>query len=292
MRLAITAATGQLGRQSVEGLLSQGVPAEDIVAVARSPHKAADLADRGVTVRRGDYDDPASLRQAFEGVDRVLLIPGMAMPAPRVVQHQSLLDAARAAGVRHVLQYGLVGTHPDNPFVIAPYLLYAERATRSSGMAWTILRTALYAEPFLGWVPRFVEWGTIPYPTGQGRMTFAARPDLGRAGAAALAGEGHASKIYELTGPQAHTAEELCALVSEATGREVAYRPATVEDYVRAAVSTGTPEPAAHFLATLYAPVPLGLNAVCTDHIEALTGTPPQGLRALIRGSYPDGLPA
>ncbi len=291
MRLAVTAATGQLGRHVVSALLDLGVPPAHIVAVARSPHKAADMAEQGVTVRRGDYDDADSLRAAFEGVDRVLLIPGMAMPAPRVVQHQTLLDAAREAGVAHVLFYSLVGAHPDNPFIIAPYLLYAERATRSSGMAWTILRNTLYAGPLLNWVPTFARTGTIPYPTGEGRMTFASREDIGRAGAAALAGEGHEGKIYELTGPETFTTEELCAVVSEATGKPVRHSHPQVADYVRTCVEEGVPESAAHFLATLYAPVPLGLNALCTDHIEQLTGTAARGLRELIADRYPDGLP-
>lgn len=291
MRLAVTATSGHLGRLSVESLLSQGIPPSDIVAIARSPAKAATLADRGVEVRHGDYDLPATLLTALRGVDRLLVVPSTAMPAPRVVQHQALLDAAREAGVGHVLLYSLIGTHPDSPFLIAPYLLFAERALRSAGLDWTILRTAYYADPLVEWVPGIVELGTIPYPTGSGRLSFASRADTARAGAAALAGEGHAGQIYELTGPRTLTTEELCATVAEATGRTVQHREATVEDYVAVCVADGMPEPFARLLATLYTPVARGLTDRCTDHIAQLSGRPPLGLPALIQARFPSGLP-
>lgn len=283
MRYAVTAATGQLGRATITALLDeQGTAAGDVVAAVRTPKKAADLAARGVVVRRADYTEPDSLREAFAGVQRVLVIPGTAMPAQRVPQLQNTLDAARDAQVRHVLHFGLVGTHPDNGFAIMPYLLYAESALRLSGMDWTLLRNALYAEPILDWVDDIVRMGTIPYPTGEGRHAYASRRDLARAGAAALTTDGHEGQIYELTGPAALTTRELCEAVARATGARVEHREATVDDYVRACLQGGMSEPVARFMATLYDPIRQGLSAACTDHVERLTGRPPASLQELL----------
>ncbi|MCO4747157.1 MAG: SDR family oxidoreductase [Proteobacteria bacterium] len=281
MRIAVMGATGQLGRATVDHLIGQ-VGAENVVAVARTPSKASDLAARGVVVRAGDYADVGSLRSAFDGVDTVHLIPTKAMPRERVQQVQNAIDSAKAAGVRRLVHVGIVGTDVTNKFVIMPYLLYAESAIVTSGLAWTLLRNAYYAEPIADWLPEIVRMGTIPYPFGEGSHAWATREDMARAAAAVLASGEVDGEILNLTGPAAHTVEELCAIVSRVTGQTVTHRDASVQDYIDASIADGEPEPFARLLATLYDPVRDGLTSFATTDIERITGKPPESMESFL----------
>ncbi len=282
MRVAIMGATGKLGRRTV-GHLIERLGAENIVAVSRSPASAADLAARGVCVRRGDYDDRDSLEAAYGGADTVHLIPSTAMPRARVRQVDNAIDAARAAGVRRLVHVGLVGTDVTNGFAIMPYLLYAESAVVTSGLAWTLLRNAYYAEPIADWLPEILRMGTIPYPLGDGSHAWATRDDMARAAAAVLADRGHEGARFDLTGPHAHTVQQLCAIVTRVTGQAITHREASVQDYVDACTAAGEPESFARVLATLYAPVRDGLTRFATDHIERLTGSAPESVESFLR---------
>lgn len=282
MKIAIVGASGALGSRTLDEVLRRDVPAEDVVGIARTPAKLSAYADRGVQVRRADYDDPASLAAAFAGVDRVLLVPSLAMPGPRALQYHNAIGAAREAGVKHLVHYGLVSSALEAPFVVTPFLLFAEAALRTSGLEWTILRNALYADPIAEWVPDIVRMGTIPYPTGDGRCAYVSRRDIGRAGAAVLTTDGHAGQVYHLTGPQALTTADLCATVARVTGEPVEDRNATDEDYVSVCLESGEPEGFTHVLLTLYRTIRDGYCDRTSDDIEQLTGTPAETFEAFL----------
>ncbi len=284
MKVAIVGASGQLGRCTLDAVLARGVAAEDVVAAVRSPQKLSDYAERGVVVRRADYDDPASLAGAFKGVERVLLTPSLEPPGRRCLQYENAIGAARDNGVAHLLHYGLVPTVPESPFVVTPFLLFVESALRNSGMAWTILRNSLYADPIVDWLPDIVTMGTIPYPTRDGRCAYVSRADIGRAGAAALTTDGHEGKTYNLTGPEAITTAELCESVARVTGEIVVHRESTDQDYLQACLDGGTPEPFARLLLTLYWTIRDGHCNVATNDIEILTGQRAQSFEAFLRG--------
>jgi NAD(P)H dehydrogenase (quinone) len=286
MKIAVVSGAGQLGRCTVEGLLAGRCDAGDVVVGVRTPDKAADLAERGVVVRRADYDDPATLASAFAGVDTVHAIPTFASPPQRVQQLENILGAARECGVKRIVNVSLIGTAIDNPFSVMPYLVYAEAAVRVSGLSWTLLRNGYYADPIVDWVPDILKMGTIPYPTGEGGCPYVAREDLGRAAAAVLTSAGHEGKVYELTGPEALTTEELCKAVAQGTGKPVEHRPVSVEEYVRICVEGGEPEPFAWLLATLYTAIERGFTGRASAHIEELTGTAPKRMVDLVRARY------
>src|SRR5215211_6095005 len=114
--IAVTGATGHLGRLVVTGLLDAGVPAAEVVAVFLAPERAADLAERGVQVRRADYADAAALGTALQGVDRLLLVSGSEV-GQRVPQHTNVLQAAKAAGVS-LLVYTSAAKADDTPLPV------------------------------------------------------------------------------------------------------------------------------------------------------------------------------
>jgi len=275
--LAIIGAGGHLGGSIACAALARGADPATLTLGSRSPARLGEDIARSARVVRADYDDPDSLRSALAGVDRALLIPSGAPPASRVAQLNSALGAARAAGVGHVLTTTLIGTAVENPFTVMPYLVYAESALRTSGLRWTILRAAMYADPLGDWLPAIVAMGRIPYPTGPGHAAYAVKDDLAAAAAGALVGEGHEDRVYHLTGPQALSTADLHDIVARVTGAEVVYRPADDADYL--AASPGTP---ASFV-TLYHAVREGFADIVTDHIAVLSGRRPESLEEYLR---------
>ncbi|MDZ4654872.1 MAG: SDR family oxidoreductase [Coriobacteriia bacterium] len=281
MKIGIVGASGKLGSLVLDHLLEL-VPAEDVVAMTRSVDKLAAYAERGVDVREADYDVPETLEAAFAGVEKLLIVPSMAMPAERREQYDNAVSAARAAGVQHLLTFTMSGTSPGNPFVMTPALVYAEMSLFKSRLAWTILRNGPYADEFVDWLPGILELGTVPYPTGDGKAGYVARNDIARAAAAVLADEGHEGKIHNLVGPELLTTKDLCALVAEATGKHIVYVPAEPGDYVQVCTEEGVPEELAVVLATMYIAIAQHLMEVPLGAIEKLTGTPPKSMRELL----------
>jgi len=288
MKYGIMGASGQLGRKTLDAVLGRDTLPRDVVALVRSPEKLADYTALGVEVRWADYDDPASLMESFQGIDHLLLVPSLALPADRVRQYDNAIAAARKAQVERLLHYGLVSTSLESPFAVTPFLLYAESAIRNSGLKWTILRNGLYADPIAEWIPDIVKMGTIPYPTGEGRCSYVSRDDIARAGGAALTSVGHESKVYNLTGPEALTTADLCNAVATITGQPVADSRATDEDYLAACAKDQLPEFVAGLLLTMYHAIRRGFMNVVTDDIEALTGKPAERFEGYLERVYED----
>ena len=143
--IGITGASGQLARLTIEALLERGVDPASLVLVTRSPDAIADVAAKGATVRPGDFDQPDGLPEAFAGIEKLLLISASDI-GRRIPQHQAAIDAAKAAGVRHVAYTSLSNPVAENPAPVTPEHLATETALRESGMAWTFLRNNIYAE--------------------------------------------------------------------------------------------------------------------------------------------------
>jgi NAD(P)H dehydrogenase (quinone) len=241
MSIVITGATGHLGRLVVEALLERGVPAGQIVATGRRTETLADLAERGVVVQRADFDDAASLREAFTGAERLLLVSG-SEPGRRIEQHGNAIEAAKAAGVRHIAYTSIVRADTSSLLLAADHR-GTEELLAASGVPHTLLRNAWYFENYTTRLPVYLEHGIVG-SVGAARISAAARADYAEAAAAVLTGEGHEGAIYELGGAS-FTMAELAEVVSTATGRTVTYTDLPVEQYAQVLVAAGLPEPVA-----------------------------------------------
>jgi NAD(P)H dehydrogenase (quinone) len=241
MSIVVTGATGHLGRLVVEALLDRGVPGGQIVATGRRTETLADLAERGVVVRRADFDDPASLREAFTGAERLLLVSG-SEPGRRIEQHGNAIEAAKAAGVRHIAYTSIVRADTSSLLLAADHR-GTEELLAASGVPHTLLRNAWYFENYTPQLPVYLEHGIVG-SVGTARISAAARADYAEAAAAVLTGEGHEGAIYELGGAS-FTMAELAEVVSTATGRTVTYTDLPVEQYAQVLVAAGLPEPVA-----------------------------------------------
>jgi NAD(P)H dehydrogenase (quinone) len=270
MTIVVTGATGQLGRLVVGALLKRGARADDIVAIGRNTARIADLADAGVQVRRADYNEPESLRQAFADADRVLLISGSEVGA-RVPQHQNVIDAAKQVGVE-LLAYTSIAKADHTSVPLAADHQATERALADSGLPHTLLRNSWYLENYTAQLPTYVEHSAVLGSAGDGRISAATRADYAEAAAAVLLGADHAGKVYEFGGDESFTLAQLAAEVSRVTGREVVYRDLPVADYAQALVAAGLPEPYALSLANSDLGVARGDLHVISGDLARLIG--------------------
>jgi NAD(P)H dehydrogenase (quinone) len=286
MKINVMSPTGQLGAKIMRSLLEL-VPAEDLIGSARKPDKAEEFAGLGIDIRHADYDDVESMIKAFAGTDILHLIPTLSPIEPRKVQHTDAIAAARAAGVKKVVFSSFASASPDSKFYVAPFMVFAEAVLRESGLDWTILRDGMYLDPIADWIPELVEMGRLPYPVKSGKVAYISRDDLARATAAALTGEGHSERIYELTGAEALSMERLAEIISGVTGRPVRFDSITDEEYAEIC-RTGreeVPEFIIPMLTTLYHAVDNGEFELVTDHVEMLTGRPPETAESYLRSA-------
>lgn len=272
MSIAITAATGQLGRLIVGKLVARGL-STDIVAVVRNPDKAADL---GVPVRAGDYTDSASLEKAFQGIDTLLLISSNEI-GQRATQHQNAIDAAKRAGVRHIVYTSLL--HADRSTIsLAEEHRQTEQALAASGIPFTLLRNGWYTENYTGSIGGALAGGAFIGSAGQGKLSLATRADFADAAVAVLTSTGHEGRVYELAGDSAVTLTDLAAEVAKQTGRDLPYRDLPSADYAKALASFGVPEGFAHAIAGWDVEAAKGALFDDSRQLSALIGRPTTSL--------------
>lgn len=244
--IAITGATGQLGRLVLQNLLKT-VPASQIVAAVRSPEKAADLAALGVQVRQADYAQPATLEAAFQGVDKLLLISSSEV-GQRAPQHAAVIAAAQKAGVKQIA-YTSILRADTSPLGLAAEHKETEAMLRASGIPFVLLRNGWYTENYTASVPAALQYGAVMGSAKDGRIASAARADYAAAAAAVLTKDGQAGQVYELAGDTAYTLSELAAEISQQSGKPVVYNDLPEAAYAAALVQVGLPEGFAALLA-------------------------------------------
>jgi NAD(P)H dehydrogenase (quinone) len=283
-RLVVTGAGGQLGRRVVELLLEAGVG--DIVAASRDPAKLADLAARGVETRRADFDDPASLTQAFAGVDRLLLVStdALGQPGQRIAQHRAAIAAAVAAGVSHVVYTSAPGARPEVGGGIIDDHFWTEQALAASPLTWTINRHNLYAELILQGAGQALASGALYSATaGKGRA-YVTREDCARADAAALT-KGQGRQILDISGPAAVTQDEIAALLSALSGKTVVHHDVPDAGLRQGLTAAGLPPFFVDALAAFDHQASQGQHAIVTDAVEVLTGQAPTSVQAFLEAN-------
>ncbi len=237
--IAVTGATGQLGRLVIPALRARA-PEATLVALARDPARAADL---GVPVRAFDYDRPETLAPSLAGVDRLLLISASEL-GKRAVQHQAVIDAAKAAGVGEIVYTSLL--HADRSVIgLADEHRATEAALAASGLPHVLLRNGWYVENYLASVPGAVAAGALIGSAGAGRISAAPRADYAEAAAVVTAQDGQAGRVFELASDTPFTLADLAAEVSRQVGREIPYRNLPEAEYAAALEGFGFPAPVA-----------------------------------------------
>jgi NAD(P)H dehydrogenase (quinone) len=276
--IGVTGATGEVGGRLAKRLAARGA---DQRLIVRDPSRAPDVTGAEVT-SFGGYDDPEGMREAFSGLD-VLFIASAHEDENRMDLHHAIVDAAAAAEVGRIVYLSFLGAAPDTVFTFGRDHFHTEEAIKATGIPYTFSRNSLYAD----YMPLFVgPDDVIRGPAGEGRLAPVSRDDIADALAEMTAGEGHENRAYGLTGPRTYDLNEVAALISEASGREVSYQAETIEEARESRRPTGAPDWEIEGWVSSYAVIAANELDVVTDDVRELTGHDPIDLEGFLAGYY------
>jgi NAD(P)H dehydrogenase (quinone) len=283
MKIAITGATGHLGRLVINKLKAK-VSDAAIIALARTPAKAADL---GVFVREADYSNPETLVQALSDIETLLLISSSEV-GQRAIQHHNIIETAKESGVQHIVYTSLL--HADtSPLSLADEHRQTEQELKASGIPFTILRNGWYTENYTGSIPGALAGGVFLGSAGEGKISSAARADYAEAAVAVLTGEGHTGKTYELAGDEAYTLRDLAAEISRQVGQSIPYQDLSEADYAAALTSFGLPAALAQAIAGWDVGASQGALFDDSRTLSALISRPTTPFSAVVTATLNDG---
>ena len=271
--VGVTGSTGRLGGRVARLLAGSGAEQRLLV---RDPARAPSL--DGAAPARMSYDDRAAVEEACAGLDLVFMVSA-AESATRLEEHRAFVDAAAAAGVRHLVYLSLCGAAPDATFTLARDHFHTEEHIRASGMAWTFLRDNLY----LDFLPMMQgDDGVIRGPAGDGRVGAVAQDDVAAAAHAVLREAArHEGATYTLTGPEAFTLTEAAEVLTRVTGRRVLFEDETLEEAYASRASYGAPGWQVDAWVSTYTAIAAGEMAEVADDVERLAGRPPLSLEGM-----------
>ena len=286
-KILVTGATGELGKAVVRALLTR-TEAENVIALVRTPEKADELKTLGVETREGDYDNFDSLVKAFTGIDKLYFVSGNDLEA-RIQQHETVVKAAKEADVKHVVysSFARKNETDSSPIaLVAKGHFVAEEALKASGLTYTILKHNLYMEVLPLFFGEQVLENGIYLPAGEGKTGFVSRLDMAETGAAVLTTEGHENKEYEITAAKAYSMQEIADLLSEISGKAVAYTSPSPEEFTETLKGFGLPEPIIGM--TLGFALAIAQNDLdqTSDIVEKLSGKTTTSMKDFLKAVY------
>lgn len=277
MKIAVTAANGQLGSSIVNELKSV-IGEENVIGIVRTPEKASHL---GIEVRKGDYNSREDFNTALNGIDSVLLISGMDNPENRIQQHKNVIEAAKQNGVKKIVYTSIVGNEEETAFSpIVRSNRQTEKDVQESGLNWVIGRNGIYIEPDLEYIDTYIKEGEIRNCAGDGKCGYTSREELGFAYAKMLLNDIHNGQTYNLVGTPI-TQTELTEFINQVFNTNLTYNPVSVEAYEKerkAALGDfiGT------VIAGIYNGIKIGVNNVPSD-FEKAAGRPHKSTLEIMR---------
>jgi NAD(P)H dehydrogenase (quinone) len=280
--ILVTGATGHLGSATVSHLL-RNTSADNIVAFARDENKAKHLREKGVEVRIGTYDDISSLDLAMKGIEKLLLISGNG--PTRLQQHKNVVAAAKKAGIKHIIFTSIALKDMKTSAIrsLMGDLYQAEDYIKESGLTYTVLRNTLYtgATPLFGG-EKVIKTG-INLPTGNGKVPFALRREMGEAAANALLQNGHQNQTYEITGSYLYSYEDVAKELSALSGRTVNYTDADPVTFPTQLKELGLPEIVVLLVTGFSTDIKNHQFEIVTKDLEKLLGRKPASLKESLK---------
>lgn len=276
-KILVTGATGTIGRQVTLALAKAGA---DVRAAVRDPAKAEDLSQAGAELVRLDWDDPASVRAAMTGVERLFLLTPFVEEPSRMVD--TALAAAQETGVQHVVRLSAAGADPNSDFALAREHGRNEDAVKNSGIAWTILQPNFFMDNLVnfGAAQSIKAEGRIYGAAGDGKTSFVSAADVGASAASVLQQPAeHAGQTYLLTGAEPVSNPELAQLLGDRLGRELIYVDMAPEQQRSALEEQGTPSWMVDAFVGLENVKRSGWAAGISPAVQQLVGRPPETLR-------------
>ena len=263
--ILVSGATGTIGSALAKLLAEKGIPFRALVRpTGATPHIP------GAEVVEGDLNDQKSLKNALSGIERAFLLTNSSPEAESL--QIAFVDAAKAAGVQHIVKLSQYAAHRDSPVRFLRYHAAVEEKILASGMAYTFLRPNLFMQGLLGFREPIIQQGKFFATIGEAPVSLVDIRDIAEVAAAALTNPVHENRIYTLTGPQAITHRQIAATLSAALGRDIQYIDVPPDAMHQALIAAGFPEWQAAGLIEDYAHYGRGEAAEVSGDIEAVTG--------------------
>lgn len=284
--ILVTGATGHLGAAVVKHLIAKS-PASQVAVLVRNESKADELKALGVIIRVGDYHKPESLEKAFAGVDKLLLISSSDFN-DRFQQHKNAVDAAKKAGVKHIFYTGVtmrdIEKSPLKAFLDSHF--QTEDYIKAQGLAYTFFRNSLYSEVIPMFVGATVLETGVFFPSGEGKVAFASRADLAEAIANVLAADGHEGKIYAFAGTQSYTFADVANILSQLSGKTVAFNSPEPAVFQQVLAQIGLPEPIVQMSLGFAAGIKNQDFADTSADLSRILGREPENLQSFLQKTY------
>lgn len=286
--ILVTGATGHFGKNAINFLLQKGVQAASIAALVRDEAKAAALKEKGIELRKGDYDDYPSLVAAFTGVDKLLLVSGSDI-ANRSAQQANAVKAAKEAGVKYILytSFERKNETASSPIAfVAKAHIETEEAIKATGIVYTIFRNNLYTD----YIPVFIgekalETG-VYWPAGNAKLAVVAREDMAEAAANVLTSSGHDNKEYIIANTEKITFNDVAETLSNITGKALPYISPSQDEYKAALTTAGVPEMYINMFAGFAEAIKQGEFDSNQTDLERLLGRKPISTAAFLEKFY------
>lgn len=275
--ILVTGSTGQLGTIVIEHLLKK-IPASQIAGLARDATKAAPLLEQGMDIRFGNYDDIASLENAMQGIQKVLLIAGTD-EVKRVQQHQNVVNAAKKAGVEHLFYTSR--TLRDRSTLVNQLMLghlQTEDLIQTSGIKYTIFRNVLYMDVIPQFVGQNVFSTGISLPTGDGKLAFALRSEIGEGIANTLLNSDYDQRFCTFTGSQAYSFSDIAKVLTELSKKDVPYTPLEKSVFEAHLKARGLPEQMIERMVGFMTDIKNGQEDEISPDLEQMLGRKPATL--------------
>jgi NAD(P)H dehydrogenase (quinone) len=287
--ILVTGSTGPFGNAAIKFLIEKGIAANQIAGFARNEKKAAELKERGMEIRMGSYDDYPSLVKAFKGIDRLLFVSGSEL-GKRDGQHKNIVRAAREASVNHIVYTSFERRDDitDIPVaLISRTHIDTEKMIQESGIAYTFLRNALYAEGLPGFLGSdFIEKG-ISLPAGDGKVPFASRTDMAEAAAVVISDvSSHLNKSYRTVNIKNYSFYDIASFLSDITGKKVNYLDLPADEYRQRMLKAGIPAEAVGMMVLWGEGIRRGYFGSESSDLEKLIGRKPEDLKSILRKMY------
>lgn len=276
-KILVTGATGTIGSFVVDQLKEKEI---DFKALVRSEEKGRKLAEKGINTVVGDFADPASLEKALEGIEKVFLLSVTSPEAPKL--QGSLVDAAKKAGVSHIVKISSMGASKDSPIGIARFHAEIEDHIKRSGISYTFLQPHSFLQNLIFDSGTIRQEASIYAPMGDGRIAMVDARDIAAVAVEALTGSGHEDKTYVLTGPEAHSYHELASVFTDVLGKEIKYVPVTSVDSRSSMLEAGMPGWLVDDLVNLNLAFSEGAGDVISPDVEEVTGRKGRTLKAYV----------
>lgn len=284
MKYLITGATGHLGKHIFDELIKL-VPSSDVTAGVHTISKAQHIVDAGANVEAIDFLNEDTLITAFQNKDVLIYIPSKSHDSfSRVSELENVIKAAQKAQVGHILAMGFIADQEDNPFDLSAFYGYLPRRLVSSGIPYTIVKNALYADPLVPYLPELIERKNVIYPMKDQALSFISLEDSSKVFAKVAATKEllKNGKIYTLTQDQNYTMPQLAEVLSEVAGSEIGYQPVSLDEFAQI-YNEGNE---GHMLSSMYDAGGRGLLNVISNDYQKIMGHSAMPLKEFLVKNY------